>query len=158
MEKDLNYFMSLPYIVELKRIPIEDGGGFSACIPQLGRHSLLADGETIEEAVQNLEVIKRERFAEYIQAGLIIPEPEREEEDYSGKFVLRIPKYLHRELALTAKQNDVSLNQLVVSMLAGGVENHRWSSKLSGLQAEVRILKTHFTEMDYEFRYDRSQT
>lgn len=122
MKKDLNYYMSLPYIVELKPILVEDGGGFSASIPQLGGYSLLADGETIEEAVQNLEEIKKERFAEYIQAGVTIPEPEKEEEDYSGKFVVRIPKYLHRDLALTAKQNDVSLNQIVVSILARGVE------------------------------------
>ncbi len=99
MKKDLNYYMSLPYIVELKPIPVKDGGGFSASIPQLGRYSLLADGETIEEAFQNLEEIKKERFAEYIEAGLTIPEPERDEEDYSGKFVVRIPKYLHRDLA-----------------------------------------------------------
>ena len=124
MKKDLNYYMSLPYIVELKPIPEEDGGGFSASIPQLGRCSLLADGETIEEALKNLEQIKRERFSEYIEEGLIIPEPEKDEQAYSGKFVVRIPKYLHRELVLTAKHNDVSLNQFIVSVLAGSVENH----------------------------------
>ena len=157
MKKDLNYYMSLPYIVELKPIPVKEGGGFSASIPQLGRYSLLADGETIEEAVQNLEEIKKERFAEYIQAGLAIPEPERDEEDYSGKFVVRIPKYLHRDLAMIARQNDVSLNQLVVSMLAGSVESHRCSSRISGLQAEAQRLKAHFTQTDYEFQCDGSQ-
>ena len=124
--------MSLPYIVELKPIPVEDGGGFSASIPQLGRCSLLADGETIEEALKNLEQIKRERFSEYIEEGLIIPEPEKDEQAYSGKFVVRIPKYLHRELALTAKHNDVSLNQFIVSVLAGSVESHRRSSTIRG--------------------------
>lgn len=157
MKKDLNYYMSLPYIVELKPILVEDGGGFSASIPQLGRYSLLSDGETIDEALDNLEEIKKERFAEYIQAGVTIPEPEKDEEDYSGKFVIRIPKYLHRELALTAKQNDVSLNQLVVSMLSSSVESHKWSPTITRLQTEVRLLRTRFASTDYEFRYDRAQ-
>lgn len=157
MKKDLNYYMSLPYVVELKPILVDDGGGFSASMPQLGRYSLLADGETIEEAVQNLEGIKEERFAEYIQAGVTIPEPEKDEEDYSGKFVVRIPKYLHRELALTAKQNDVSLNQLVVSMLSSSVESHKWSSRVTELQTEAQVLRTHFAATDYKFRYDKPQ-
>ena len=76
-------------------------------------------------AIRNLEEIKRERFSEYIHHGIAIPEPQRHEDQYSGKFVLRIPKYLHRELASAARENDVSLNQFLVSLLAAGVEKHK---------------------------------
>lgn len=51
---------------------------------------------------------------------LDIPEPEREEK-FSGKFVVRIPKSLHRRLALTAEKEGVSLNHLASCLLAGGV-------------------------------------
>lgn len=36
---------------------------------------------------------------------------------YSGKFALRIPPEKHRELAIDATEQHVSLNQLVVSQL-----------------------------------------
>lgn len=36
---------------------------------------------------------------------------------YSGKFALRIPPEKHRELAIEAAEQHVSLNQLVVSRL-----------------------------------------
>ena len=119
--KDVNYYMNLPYRVELEPIPEEEGGGFSACVPQLGRYAFRADGETIAEALEKLEGIKREYFAAYLRDGVPIPEPEKDEEDYSGKFVLRIPKYLHRELSMRAKENNVSLNQFVSSLLAAGL-------------------------------------
>jgi hypothetical protein len=41
-------------------------------------------------------------------------------EAYSGKFNLRLPKSLHRRLAELAEREAVSLNQLVVSLLAAG--------------------------------------
>lgn len=39
----------------------------------------------------------------------------------SGQFVVRVPPALHAELVLQAKRQGVSLNQLVVALLAGGV-------------------------------------
>jgi antitoxin HicB len=40
---------------------------------------------------------------------------------YSGKFVVRVPASLHRSLALRAGVEGVSLNQLVSTLLSGGV-------------------------------------
>ena len=53
--------------------------------------------------------------------GISIPEPAREE-DYSGRFNLRLPKSLHKDLALTAKMEGVSLNQLAMCLIAGGLK------------------------------------
>lgn len=78
MNKDLDYYMTLPYIIEIKPIPAQDGGGFMATIPQLGRYALLGDGDTIEEAIKDLEITKRDRFTEYIAAGVEIPEPKHD--------------------------------------------------------------------------------
>uniref|UniRef100_UPI0028EEFD6B toxin-antitoxin system HicB family antitoxin n=1 Tax=Selenomonas noxia TaxID=135083 RepID=UPI0028EEFD6B len=53
--------------------------------------------------------------------GISIPEPAHEE-DYSGRFNLRLPKSLHKDLALTAKMEGVSLNQLAMCLIAGGLK------------------------------------
>jgi antitoxin HicB len=120
--KNLDYFMALPYRMELEPIPAEQGGGFSASIPLLGRYALCADGNTVEEALDKLEEIKREVFTTCLEEGVVIPEPDPEEDEYSGRFVLRIPKYLHRELALRAKTNNTSLNQFVSCLLSGSLQ------------------------------------
>ncbi|PJB49768.1 MAG: hypothetical protein CO103_04155, partial [Chloroflexi bacterium CG_4_9_14_3_um_filter_45_9] len=39
-----------------------------------------------------------------------------------GKFMVRIPRSLHRTLAHAAKQEGVSLNQYIGSLLAAGVQ------------------------------------
>jgi hypothetical protein len=49
-----------------------------------------------------------------------LPEPDvrSSREEYSGKFVVRMPKSLHAALAAEAEAEGVSLNQLVVAKLA----------------------------------------
>ena len=42
----------------------------------------------------------------------------RAQREYSGRLLLRIPKELHRQLALSAKENGVSLNQYALYKLA----------------------------------------
>ena len=49
--------------------------------------------------------------------GQAIPEPAPKEE-YSGKFVVRLPRSLHRQLVESAEREGVSLNQLVNVALA----------------------------------------
>ncbi len=41
--------------------------------------------------------------------------------EYSGKFVLRVPRSLHRNLCRIAKQEGVSLNHLCVALLSCSV-------------------------------------
>jgi antitoxin HicB len=52
-----------------------------------------------------------------LEEGIPIPEP-RPDEDYSGKFVVRVPRSLHRELVQRAEQEGVSLNQYINVALA----------------------------------------
>jgi antitoxin HicB len=49
----------------------------------------------------------------YLQSGYEIPEP-NVLEDYSGQFKLRLPKFLHKELAEKSKYEGISMNQLRV--------------------------------------------
>jgi antitoxin HicB len=73
MNKDLKYYMRMKYPIEITKIPADEGGGYSVCIPKLGRNVFLADGETLVEALKNLEEIKKEWFEYYIDHSLDIP-------------------------------------------------------------------------------------
>ena len=55
-----------------------------------------------------------------LEEGIPIPEP-APNEDYSGKFVVRLPRSLHRQLAETAEREGVSLNQFINVALAQSV-------------------------------------
>ena len=54
-----------------------------------------------------------------MEYGDPIPEP-FEELSHSGKVLVRMPPFLHGELAAEAERQGVSLNQLAVSLLARG--------------------------------------
>jgi predicted HicB family RNase H-like nuclease len=43
--------------------------------------------------------------------------PPRDDEDFGGKFVVRVPGILHRDLVGAARRWGVSLNTLVVAAL-----------------------------------------
>jgi len=75
MKKDLNYYLNLKYSIEINPIPEEEGGGYEACIPQLGRYAFVGDGDTIEEALKSLEEIKKDIFEDWYKRGKEIPEP-----------------------------------------------------------------------------------
>jgi hypothetical protein len=78
-----------------------------------------------------------------------IPEPSYPEE-YSGKFNLRIPRSLHRQLAESAERDGVSLNQYVAALLARGDAQ---------AQVERRLdeLKWHMENLDRRLRYRVSE-
>jgi predicted RNase H-like HicB family nuclease len=52
------------------------------------------------------------------QDGLAVPPPIVPPDDYSGRVTLRLPKSLHRALALAAEDEGVSLNSLLVNLLS----------------------------------------
>jgi hypothetical protein len=55
-----------------------------------------------------------------------VDESVREKDDdkgHSGRLLLRMPRTLHAELAQLAEKRGVSLNQLIVGLLSGSVEN-----------------------------------
>jgi len=54
----------------------------------------------------------------FSEKGLSMPPAQEPLEDYSGRVTLRLPKSLHRGLALKAEAEDISLNQLLVSVLS----------------------------------------
>lgn len=133
-EKDLEYYMSLPYRVEI--YPEPDGTGYTAVIPELPGCMTCAD--TLDELWDMIEEAKRGWLEVSLEDGDYIPEPAPVEvEEYSGKFVVRLPTSLHRQLAKRAEQEETSLNQLIVMLLAEGMG--RWSTRPRPTRVHSRL-------------------
>lgn len=73
---------------------------------------------------QELIYLAEDSIAAWIEAamddGRTVPAPATANE-YSGRFVLRVPKGIHRRLAAQARREGVSLNTLCATALAAGV-------------------------------------
>jgi len=115
VNKNLEYYMSLPYTFTVQRYDDESGSYYVSKVLELdGCHS---DGKTKEEALENLREALELRIETGIEYGDSIPEP-LTENAFSGKFTLRLPKTLHHRLTLEAKQEGVSLNQYALYKLS----------------------------------------
>jgi len=111
--------MNLNYPIEIKKLTRDEGGGYVAFIPQLGRNTFVGDGETIEEALVDLNDTKKIWFETFLEQGRSIPDPvDEDNDDFSGRFVVRVPKKLHALLARHAKKEGTSLNQYVLTLLS----------------------------------------
>ncbi len=110
--KDLDYYMSLPYRLEI--IPDTDGG-YGACYPELPGCVTCAD--TLEKAAANAIDAKKAWLEAAIEEGIEIAEPDSMDK-YSGQFKLRIPKSLHKSLAEHSKLEGISMNQYCLYLLS----------------------------------------
>lgn len=119
MNKTVDYYANLPYTIELRNTP---GEGWFARVRELT--GCMSQGETADDAVANIQEAMHLWLEVSLEQGDAIPEP-RSEEAYSGKFVIRVPRSLHRNLAETAEQEGVSLNQYINTALAQSVGTMR---------------------------------
>ncbi len=115
MNQDLDYYLTLPYTIELA--PDPDGGWFVAVKELPG---CMSQGDTEEEALEMIRDAMEGWIEVALEDGMTIPEP-RALEDYSGKFVVRVPRSLHRELVKRAEEEGASLNQYINVLLAHAV-------------------------------------
>lgn len=154
-EKTLEYYMSLPYRVEI--YPEEDGNGYTAIIPDLPGCMTCAD--TLDELWDMIVEAKELWLEVALEDGDYIPEPPPVEvEEYSGKFVSRIPRSLHRQLAHRAKVEGTSLNQLVLSLLADGMG--RWAERERRISPRYQsaVLVTPYAVGESQSAYSGKET
>lgn len=107
----LEYYMGLPYTIELHRSP---EGGFAAGVLELP--GCISQGDTAEEALEMIQDAMKSWIMTALEDGDPVPEPVPDA--FSGRFVLRIPRSLHRSLAHLAAREGVSLNQFILYRLA----------------------------------------
>jgi len=72
----LAYYMGLDYEVEVRGLTPEDGGGYIATIPLLGRMSVTGAGDTIHEAIEIMKEVKETILTMMLEDGDEIPEPD----------------------------------------------------------------------------------
>ncbi len=73
----------------------------------------VGQGDTIEEALNELEMNEEEWLKTAEEFEIPIPPIPIEEQNYSGKFTVRLSPYVHQTAAELAKNQGISLNQYV---------------------------------------------
>jgi len=116
--KDLSYYLSLPYTIEIIRDNDEEDPGWVARVVELP--GCITQADSFDELGEMIQDAMRGWIEVGLEDGITIPEP-YSYEDYSGKFVVRVPKYLHRELVKTAARENVSLNTFISTTLGKAV-------------------------------------
>jgi len=96
----------------------EEDGEYVALIPEFPHLSALAN--TPEEAAREAQVAAGLFLEDMAEVGEEAPEPQTLSR-FSGQMRVRMPRTLHQKLAGRARMEDVSLNTLIVSLLAEGI-------------------------------------
>lgn len=155
--EELQYYLELHYPVTVHKDP---EGGFSAEIEELP--GCITQGETAEEVIQSIEDARIVWIETAYEDGLDIPIP-RSADEYKGKFVVRIPRSVHRDLVRLAKQEGVSLNQYVSTILSAGVSRNKMMPEIDAMLMQSRFkelssgLAVYGTSQN-SFDYDELQT
>ena len=148
------------YNITVRKIVHERETLFEARVKELP--DVCEYSETMAEAY-DLAIDTIETAAEmYAEAGRSFPPPSVPQDEFSGRVTLRLPKALHRTLALGADDEGASLNQHLVNILAhhagvqaglAGAKNHplTWFPMLSGnvpsKGAHKRVKSHEFTDL-----------
>ena len=100
------------YAILVEPLSEKDGGGYLATVPDLP--GCTSDGETLEEAIQNVKGAIESWFEAAEEEGRVIPAPDSS----VGKWLQRVPKTLHLSLKRLAENEGVSLNAYITAVLA----------------------------------------
>lgn len=114
----------------------DEEGGYVIEFPDLP--GCMTQVEEIAEVSPMAEEIRPLWIETAYEMGVDIPPPSYPPE-YSGKFNLRLPRSLHRQLAESAAIEGVSLNQHVVSLLSSAVATHALERRLDSLEQKLLV-------------------
>ena len=119
--------MTDPATYPLRVFPSKEDGGFIAEAIDLPGCS--AFGETAAEACAELQDAISAWIDAANTAGNVIPEPMNVAvaSSYSGRLAVRLPRLLHATLSQQAREEGVSLNSYLISVLAEGAANARYA-------------------------------
>jgi len=136
-DKNLAYYMNLGYTTVLRK---DEEGDVVAHVEELP--GCKAHGESETEALARLKEVKELWLSDCLEVGDSIPEPSTEESLPSGKWVQRVPRTLHRSLTKMAVRENVSLNQLVTSILAEAIGRTSAAARPDPIETALSELKS----------------
>ena len=106
------------YPFEIRPLTSKEGGGFLISYTDFAE--CISDGETVQEALANGQDALKSTIEALQSMAMPVPAP-NSGGVASGKFVARVPKTIHAQLATRAKAEGVSLNTLVLAFVAQGL-------------------------------------
>ena len=112
---NVNKIIERPYHIIIQNITDESGSYYFATVREFD--GCMSHGDTYAEAFENIQEAMMGWVETKLENGFSVPEP-IDDNQYSGKFVLRLPKSLHARLAMEAEQEGVSLNQYALYRLS----------------------------------------
>jgi len=131
IEEKVKYYLSLPYTIQI--VPYKEGG-FFVSVKEL--EGCMTEADTLEEAYNMIKDAMAAWLEVAIEEGEKVPLPQvLEEEKYSGRILLRLPKSLHRKLIENAKEEGVSLNQYIVYLIS---ERNKENKLLNQILSHIR--------------------
>jgi predicted RNase H-like HicB family nuclease/ABC-type nitrate/sulfonate/bicarbonate transport system substrate-binding protein len=163
--KPLDYYLNAQYTIILEPGPDGWYGGEILEIPEC-----IAQGQTPEETLSNLEEARRLLIEWNYEEGKEIPVPSIEQ-DYSRSYLLRMPPSLHRQLKKNAEREGISLNQHINLLLGrnSSIEivvdatieklDEKFSSlsqKISSLDATIEKLDEKFSSLSQKISQESS--
>ncbi|MCL1925606.1 MAG: type II toxin-antitoxin system HicB family antitoxin [Syntrophorhabdaceae bacterium] len=108
--------------VELRPLTEEEGGGWLASFPDLP--GCMSDGETPEEAFRNAAEAESAWLAANKQWG-------KAKAGKPARLVARLPRSIHRSLQEKAGEEGVSVNTMMVTLIAHGLGKIAGSNQVS---------------------------
>lgn len=135
-----------PYTVEP-----DPEGGFVVIFPDLPGCATVA--ETPEEIHPMAEDVRRLWIETAYAYGMEIPEP-LSSEQYSGRFVLRMPRSLHRRLAEAARRNGVSLNTYTVALIERALGSMATDERLGRIERRLERIERRLVDLSARFDLD----
>ena len=106
----LEDYLALSYTIEVQKDEGENYSGWFARVVELP--GCMTQADTFAELSEMIEEAMALWIETALEDGETIPLP-RSVDDFSGRFVIRIPKSLHKELVEMAEREGVSLNTYV---------------------------------------------
>lgn len=114
--RKIDEYLSLNYTYRLIRDVAQ--GGYVAEHPEL--EGCVAQGETAEETIANLDVARELWIETRLEDGLQVPQPGAE--IHSGRVSLRIASSVHARLTQHAQSCGISLNKLLNRILSDSID------------------------------------
>ena len=104
------------YAIAVRRVSVEGEELWRATVRELPDVAEFAASreEAIDLMVDAIETLREAATEE----GREFPEPIADDEDFSGRVTLRMPKSLHREVAMRAELEGASINTYIILALA----------------------------------------
>jgi len=115
LKKQVEYYANLSYTTTVVQQDDGDGPYYLARVLEL--QGCMIHGDTPEEALREIEGVKRDWIKTNIEIGNKMPQPLKTR-NFSGNIVVRMTPSLHETLATFAELEGVSLNQYMVSALS----------------------------------------